>query len=408
MTDTKSLLISEGVCCLHADVRTDELFEGIWPIPDGVSLNVYVVRGQKTALIDLVRDQNSAPGQIAAGLSAAGLDFSQVDYLILNHLEPDHTGWLREFCEINPGAEIIATRKGCDLVKSFFGVSNTLRPVKDGDTLDLGGRVLTFFETPNIHWPETMMSWDADSGTLFSCDAFGSFGCLGGRVFDDEFDEKEHLFFENESLRYYSNIVSSFSGFVEKAVRKLDGLDVRCVAPSHGLVWRREPRKIIERYMKYASWAKGPAEKSVAVIWGSMYGNTEAGVRAVIEGIEAEGVPYTMRRVPNEDISWVLADAYRSSGLVLAMPTYEYAMFPPMSYVLDIFRRKHIRGKKVLRIGSWGWAVGAKKDYESAVESLRMESLEACEWAGRATEADLALLRERGRELARAVKGMPG
>lgn len=402
----KAQLLSEGVYCLHADIYTNDLFEGIWPIPKGVSLNAYVVRGAKTALIDLVRDWTGAPRQLADCLDSIGLSFSKIDYLILNHLEPDHTGWLREFRECNPGAEIIATQKGCNLIKTFYKIENGLRPVKDGDTLDLGdGKVLSFIETPNVHWPETMITWDAASGTLFTCDAFGSFGALGERVFDDEFTETEHAFFEEECLRYYTNIVSSFSVFVEKGAQKTAGLSIKCVAPSHGIVWRREPHAIIDRYLRYASWAKGPAEKSIAVIWGSMYGNTEAGVKAVIRGIEREGVPYTSRRVPDENISWVLTDAYRSSALVLAMPTYEYAMFPPMSYVLDIFRRKHLYGKKVLRIGSWGWVGGAKKDYEAAIESLKWQSIESCEWPGSPTEVDLKALEDKGTELARLVKG---
>ena len=403
----KAQLIAEGVYCLHADIYTDELFEGIWPIPQGVSLNAYIVKGEKTALIDLVRDWTGAPRQFAECLSSIGLCFSNIDYLILNHLEPDHTGWLKEFREQNPGAEILATQKGCNLINSFYKVENGLRPVKDGETLDLGaGHVLSFFETPNIHWPETMVTWDAASGTLFTCDAFGSFGALGERVFDDEFDRSEHAFFEEECLRYYANIVSSFSTFVEKAVQKVAGLEIKCVAPSHGIVWRREPKTIIDRYLRYASWAKGPAEKSIAIIWGSMYGNTRAGVDAVIRGIEREGVACTSRRVPDENISWILTDAYKSSALVLAMPTYEYAMFPPMSYVLDIFRRKHIYGKKVLRIGSWGWVGGAKKDYEAAITSLKWESVESCEWPGFPTVEDIKALEEKGAELARLVKSM--
>jgi flavorubredoxin len=267
-----------------------------------------------------------------------------------------------------------------------------------------GGKVLTFIEAPNVHWPETMVTWEPQSGTLFSCDAFGSFGALGDKVFDDEYGNAEHAFFEIETLRYYANIVSSFSTFVEKAIQKLSSLDIRCVAPSHGMVWRKNPKTIIERYARYASYAKGKAEPEIAIIWGSMYGNTKAGLDAVIRGIEAEGVPYTCRRVPDENVSWVLADVYKSSALVLAMPTYEYAMFPPMAYVLDIFRRKHLFGKKVLRIGSWGWVGGAKKEYEASIANLRWESLESVEWAGYPGPEDLALLEERGRELARAVK----
>jgi flavorubredoxin len=402
----KAHAIADNVYCLHADIETSDLFEGIWPIPQGVSLNSYLVRGEKIALIDLIRDWTGAPRQIEEALNSLGIDFSAVDYLILNHLEPDHTGWLREFRERNPRAEILATSKGINLVKSFYKIETGLRAVKDGERLDLGGgRSLTFYETPNIHWPETMVTWDSLSGTLFTCDAFGSFGALGGRVFDDEFDPGEHAFFEGETLRYYANIVSSFSSFVERAVQKLADLEIRCVAPSHGMVWRKDPRKIIDRYLKYASYAKGPAEKEIAVIWGSMYGNTRLGLDAVIRGIEAEGVPYTIHRVPDENVSWVLADVYKSSAVVIATPTYEYAMFPPIAYALDIFRRKHVTGKKVLRIGSWGWVGGAKKEYDAAMETLKWTALESLEWPGAPSEADLAALEERGRELARLVRG---
>ena len=401
----KAEAITESIFCIHADIKGIDLFEGIWPIPDGVSLNSYLVKGEKTALIDLFKDWNGAALQAEEALASIGIEFTGIDYLILNHLEPDHTGWLSTFRQRNPKAEIISTQKGINLIKSFYNIDSNVRAVKDGDVLELGGgRVLTFFETPNVHWPETMVTWDAASGTLFSCDAFGSYGALGDRVFDDQYDEKEHEFFEKETLRYYSNIVSSFSNFVEKAIQKISGLDIKCIAPSHGLVWQNNPKKIIDRYIKYASWAKGPAEKEITVIWGSMYGNTKAGVDAVVRGIDKEGVPYTMHRVPDENVSYVLASAYKSSGLVIAMPTYEYAVFPPMAYALDIFRRKHIFGKKALRIGSWGWVGGAKKEYDASLANLKWDSLDSFEWTGFPTEAEFAVLEERGRELARKVK----
>lgn len=397
--------ISESVHCLHADIDTKDLFEGIWPIPEGVSLNSYLVRGDKIALIDLVRDWIGAPTQLSDELASIGVAFKDIDYLILNHLEPDHTGWLGEFKKLNPKVQIVSTAKGIDLVKSFYKITEGLRAVKTGDTLDLGGGTeLHFVEAPNVHWPETMVTWEPRSGTLFSCDAFGSFGKLGDRVFDDQFSAKEHEFYERESLRYYANIVASFSVFVERAVKKLEGLEIRCIAPSHGIVWRKEPMKIVERYLRYAKYMNGPAEKKIAVIWGSMYGNTRTALDAVIRGIEAEGVPYSLRRVPNEDVSYVLSDAYEASGLVLAMPTYEYAMFPPMAYALDILKRKHVHGKTVLRIGSWGWVGGAKKEYEAAVADFKWTHLESVEWAGAAGPEDLAKLEERGRELSRAVK----
>ena len=401
----KTHRISDRIYALHADVRTEDLFEGIWPIPDGVSLNSYLVKGDKIALIDLVRDWGGAPAALEAGLSQAGVKLADVDYLVLNHLEPDHTGWLADYRRRNPRVKILATAKGVQLVKTFYKIAEGGEAVKDGDQLDLGaGLVLKFFETPNVHWPETMMTFEPSSGTIFSCDGFGSFGMLGDRVFDDEFSPQEHERFESECLRYYANIVASFGTFVLRAVKKLSALGIKVVAPSHGIVWRRDPTKIIERYVKYASYLEGAREKEVCVVWGSMYGNTEKGLDAVLHGLEDEGLPFTMHRVPNDDVSYILADAYKSEGILIAMPTYEYKMFPPMAYALDLFARKHVNGRSALRIGSWGWVGGAKKEYEEAIAPLKWDSLESLEWAGVPDEAELTALRERGRELARKVK----
>src|SRR5208337_3211173 len=291
----KAHKISDRIYALHADVKTEDLFEGIWPIPDGVSLNSYLVKGEKIALVDLVRDWGGAPAALEAGLSQAGLRLADVDYLVLNHLEPDHTGWLAEYRRINPKVKILATSKGVELVKSFYKVVESVEAVKTGDSLDLGaGMGLSFVEAPNVHWPETMVTFEPSTGTLFSCDAFGSFGMLGDRVFDDEFNAREHERFEVETLRYYSNIVASFGTFVKRAIDKVDALGVRVVAPSHGIVWRKDPARIIERYRKYASYMDGSREKEVCVIWGSMYGSTEKGLEAAIRGIEDEGLGFSM------------------------------------------------------------------------------------------------------------------
>lgn len=400
----KAYPISEKVHALHADILTEDLFEGLWPIPHGVSLNSYVVKGERTALIDLVRDWTNAPMMLGDQLNQIGTGISNIDYLILNHLEPDHTGWLREFKALNPKVKIYTTAKGVELVKSFYKIDDGLVAVKSGDILDLGdGVILHFIEMPNVHWPETMATYEPESGTLFSCDAFGSFGALGDRVFDDQFDAAEHCFYEKESIRYYANIVSSFGLFVKRAIEKLAPLDINVVAPSHGIIWRKNPETIITRYARYAEMLDKNRDREVCVVWGSMYGNTEKGLKAVLEGLESEGVRYVLHKVPDEDVSFALADAYRCEGIVIAMPTYEYKMFPPMSYVLELFERKHVWNRKALRIGSYGWVGGAKKDYDAKVAPLKWESVESLEWAGSPDDATLSALKDRGVQLARLV-----
>jgi flavorubredoxin len=402
----KAAKIADSVYCIHADLNNVPLFEGIWSLSSGVSINSYVVKGEKIALIDLVEDAADAPAQYESALASFGCAFESVDYLILNHLEPDHTGYLKEFRARNPNAIILSTQKGVKLIESFYGISNGVRAVESGDVIDLGGKKLVFYETPNIHWPETMMTWQPETGTLFSCDGFGSFGAPGDRIFDSEFSQAEHETFEKESLRYYANVIASFSAALLTAIKKLTDLGilekVACVAPSHGIVWQQNPKTIIDRYIRYASYAKNP-EKEIAVIWSSMYGNTKRGLDEVIRGIEAEGVPFSMFRVPDDHVSFVLPAAYKSAGLVIAMPTYEYAMFPPMAWTLDIFKRKHITGKTVLRIGSWGWVGGAKREYDALLGDLQWKSLESVEWAGTPLSDVKELLNQRGRELAKAV-----
>lgn len=397
--------IANSVYAIHANIKTATRFEGIWTIPNGVTINSYLVRGEKTVLIDLAKDWAGSISQFESQLASVDSSFESIDYLVLNHLEPDHTAFLLELRRRNPKAQIISTSKGIAMVRNFFKITEGLREVKTGDTLNLGdGRVIEFFETPNIHWPETMMTFDRKDGILFSCDGFGSFGTLGDRIFDDEFTEEEHVFFEKETLRYYSNIVASFSPFVIKALAKLSDLAVKVVAPSHGMVWRKNPSEILNRYARYAGYNTGAAqEKEICIIWGSMYGYTRAGLQAVIDGIEELKVPYTIHQVPDTDASFVLADAYKAAGIVIAMPTYEYKMFPPMAHILDLFSRKHFTGKKALRVGSWGWVGGAKKEYETCISSLSWDSVESVEWQGVATQEDLGLLKERGKILAQKV-----
>jgi flavorubredoxin len=359
-------------------------------------------------MIDLVRDWNDAPQAIEKQLDSIGLRFQDIDYLIMNHLEPDHTGWLRGLVQRNPRVKILTSKKGKEMTKNFYGMDDNVDVVGSGDSLDLGGKQLVFEEAPNVHWPETMVSYDPDTGVLFSCDAFGSFGKLGNSVFDDEISAEEHEFFERESLRYYANIVASFSVFVQRAIKKLAGLTINVIGPSHGIIWRENPGTIIDRYQLYASYMNGPAEPEVTVVWGSMYGNTQAMLNSVVQGIRSQKVPVHVHRVPNEDVSYPLASAWKSAGMVIGMPTYEYKMFPPMAYVLDVFERKHVWNKKAFRFGSFGWSGGAQKEFDTKTEKLKWDFMEPVEFQGMPEEADLAIARERGSDLAKAVKQMAG
>lgn len=395
--------LTSGVYRVSAKVGTRDLFEGIWPIPNGVMLNTYIVQGTvKTALIDLVKDWDGALKAVDEQLSDLALEDAGVDYLILNHMEPDHTGAMNAFVKKYPDAEILCSEKAVPLVKSFYKIEKNVRAVKDGETVDLGGKTLKFIMTPNIHWPETMMTCAEEDQILFSCDAFGSFGRYEN-CFDDELTEAEKELILGETERYYANIVSSFSSFVIRGIAKLAGCPLSMVAPSHGVVWRKEPQKIIDWYLRLAKYSQGPREKEVTLVWSSMYGNTAALVPSIVAGLESEHVLVHVIEIPKVHESFVLEKAWRSEGLIVGMPTYEYKMFPPMYHVLDILERSHVTGRKAMRFGSFGWSGGAQKQFTEFVESMKLDVIGCVEYQGAPTEEDKQKAYDMAKSLARAV-----
>ena len=401
----KAKKITDGIYCLPVNLESYQLFEGMWPMPNGISINSYIVQGEKTALIDLIEDISDKPADFESELKSIPVEPKDIDYLIINHMEPDHTSWLPEFHKKNPAIEIFLTTKAAAMLKSFCGIEKNVHIVKDGDNLDLGGgKILTFYETPNIHWPETMMTFEQSSGILFSCDAFGSYGTLNDVFFDDQLSTQQHDFFINEALRYYANIVSSFSTFVTKGIQRLKDLKINIIAPSHGIIWRENPQAIIDSYSRFAAYQNGPAEAEITVIWSSMYGNTEKLVNNIVQGVRSEGLPVHVHRVPDEHVGAILTSAWKSAGLIIGMPTYEYEMFPPMAWVLDMFRRKKVWNKKVLRFGSAGWSGGAQRELDSLTEKLKWEFIDPIEWKGAPTQAELDLAMNQSRALAQLVK----
>ncbi len=402
----KTTVVTDGIFRLSANVD-DILFESIWPIPNGVSMNSYIVKGKKAAIVDGVCDWDGVPETLYEQLEQMKIDINDIDYVIMNHLEPDHSGWFRSFLELKPDVTVVASAKGADLVKYFYEYEGPVQTVKTGDTLDLGdGRVLLFAEIPNVHWPETIATYDQKSKTLMPCDAFGSFGSVGEKMYDDQLEPSDFDFYEVEAERYYANIVGPFSVFVERAIAALADIEIDIIAPGHGIVWRKDPGKIINDYIRYASYAKGPAKTDVTVLYSSMYGMSEMGVKPVVEGLESEGVKVHTHKIPETDWSYALASVWQSSGVVVCTPTYEYKMFPPMAALLEEVGRKKALNRKAFRFGSFGWSGGAQKELDEIMERNRLgwDFLEPVEFRGKPRQEHLDLIRQRGKELAIEVK----
>jgi flavorubredoxin len=379
--------------------RTIDLFEGLWPMTEaGVSYNSYLINDKKKALIDLAKDTKADDfiSQIEGVIPV-----SHVDYIIMNHLEPDHSGLIRTIRRMAPNAEIIGSKKTKKLLGEFFGITDNVRAVEDGEELSLGKTTLTFFSAPFLHWPETMVSYETSHKILFPCDAFGGYGAIRGALFDDEC--RNLAFYEKEALRYYVNIVANFSGRVLAAISKLKDVPIDVIAPSHGLIWRGNPGHIVELYQKWAEYAKQKSKPGVTIVYGSMYGNTEKVMNAVAQGISEAGLPVNIFDAARQHVSYILPSLWTQQGVVIGAPTYEVSLFPPVADVLHMAGRKHIKDKTAAFFGSHGWSGGALKETKQIIEPLKWTLDDSFEWVGVPGRDELRKAEEFGKHFAEKI-----
>lgn len=392
--------IKPDVYWIGVNDRTTDLFEGLWPITkEGVSYNSYLIDDEKKAIIDLTK---SIKADEYLDQIDEVTDISKIDYVVVNHMEPDHSGLIRTLRRIAPQVIFLGSAKTKDMLESFFSIRENVRVVNDGDTLSLGKRTLKFFSTPFLHWPETMTTYEVSHRILFPCDAFGGYGAIRGAIFDDEC--KDFDFYEKESLRYYVNIVANFSARVLGAIEKLADLPIDVIAPSHGLIWRKNPSLIVNLYKKWAEYAAGKTEPGITLIYGSMYGFTESMMNSVAQGITRKDVPLEIFDASRTHVSYILPSLWTKVGVMIGAPTYEASLFPPVEEVLNMAARKHIKNKKVAYFGSYGWSGGARKNLEKIIEPLKWELADALEFKGHPTEEELKKGEEFGKHFAELIK----
>ena len=392
--------IKPDVFWIGVNDRTTDLFEGLWPITkEGVSYNSYLIDDEKKAIIDLTK---SFKGDEYLDQIDGVTDISKIDYIVVNHMEPDHSGLLRTLRRIAPQVTILGSAKTKDMLETFFSIKENVQVVNDGDTLSLGKRTLEFLLTPFIHWPETMMTYEVSHRILFPCDAFGGYGAIRGGIFDDEC--KQFDFYKKEALRYYVNIVANYSARVLRAIEKLADLPVDVIAPSHGLIWRKNPSLIVSLYKKWAEYATGKTEPGITLVYGSMYGFTEFMMNAVAQGISREGLPLEIFDASRTHVSYILPSLWTKRGVMIGAPTYEVSLFPPVGEVLNMAAHKHIRNKKVAYFGSYGWSGGARRNLEKIIEPLKWDLVDTLEFGGSPTEEELKKGEEFGRRFATLVR----
>lgn len=392
--------VRPGIYWIGVNDRTTDLFEGLWPITrEGVSYNAYVVNDEKKALIDLAKDikLDDLLDQISQVT-----DPTRLDYIVVNHMEPDHTGVLRTLHRLAPQATLLGSKKALELLATYYHITDNVKAVADGETLSLGAHTLQFFATPFVHWPETIMTYEVSQQVLFSCDGFGGYGALPGAIFDDQYPDL--AYYEREALRYYVNIVSLYPKPVLKALDRLKDVPIQVVAPSHGLVWRKEPCRIFDLYRKWAEYATAPGDPGVTLLYGTMYGNTEQMVEAVAQGVSRAGVPVEVFDVRHVHPSYILPYLYTRRGVLIGAPTYEGGMFPPMLDVLHAAEHKRIFNRKAAYFGSYGWSGGARRDFAALAEALRWAVVESWEFPGGPTPEALQKGEELGFRFAEVLK----
>ena len=359
--------ITDDLTWLGANDRRLALFESAYPIPEGISYNAYLLSDEKTVLLDTA-DKAVAP-RFLENLAHA-LGGRPLDYLVVNHMEPDHTATLEDVLLRHPETKVVLNQKTLSMVKQFFDFDIDARAilVKEGDTLATGRHTLTFVMAPMVHWPEVMVTYDMTDKTLFSADAFGTFGALNGSLFADEVDFERDLL--SSARRYYTNIVGKYGTQVMALLNKVSSLEIKTICPLHGPIWRENIDCFIEKYQKWATWQ--PEEKGVVIAYASVYGHTENAADIVANALSERGVRnIVMYDVSVTDPSYVLADCFRYSHLVFAAPTYNSGLFTTMDTLLRELSAHGLRERTVALIENGTWAPQSGKHMRAILDEMK-------------------------------------
>ncbi|MFQ9724226.1 MAG: FprA family A-type flavoprotein [[Clostridium] innocuum] len=327
------------------------LFENIHPIPSGVSYNSYLLLDKKTVLFDTV--DWDACRQFLENVEHV-LDGRDLDYLVINHMEPDHGASIEEILLRYPKVKIISTEKSFLLMHQFgFQVDGRTEEVKEGDTKCFGKHTITFVEAPMVHWPEAMVSFDVTNGVLFSADAFGSFGALDGKLFNDEVDfDRDWL---DDARRYYTNIVGKYGPHVQALLKKAGTIDIKVICPLHGPVWRNDFGYLLDKYDKWSRYE--PEETGVLIAYASMYGNTESAAQVLAAKLVEKGVKnVVVHDVSNTHVSYLISDAFKYSHIVLASVTYNLGIYPVMHDFLMHMKALNMQKRTIGIIENGSWA----------------------------------------------------
>jgi len=358
--------VTSDLTWVGADDRRLSCFEGVYGVPDGVSYNSYLLQDEKTVLFDTC---DKAVFEVFLENVDYALEGRKLDYLVIDHMEPDHAATVELLVRRHPEVKIVCNAKIQKMLTQFFDYdfSSAILLVKEGDTLSTGRHELTFVMAPMVHWPEVMFTFDKTDGILFSADAFGTFGALNGRLFADETD-----FFNDdldEARRYYTNIVGKYGQQVQMALKKAAGLDIKLVCPLHGYVWRKDFGGYLEKYRLWSTYE--PEEKGVLIAYASVYGHTANAVNILACKLCDRGVKVKMYDTSVTPASYILSDAFKFSHLVFASTTYNNGIFVNMEDLLHDIVNHNLQNRKVAIVENGSWAPASGKLMREEISKMK-------------------------------------
>lgn len=359
--------ITEDIIWVGCDDRRTALFENLFPIPRGVSYNSYLILDEKVTVMDTV--DASVTAQYLDNLTYA-LAGRSVDYLVIQHMEPDHCANIEELMKRYPQMKVVGNTKTIQMIQQFYAIDtdNRVVLVKEGDTLSIGKHTLHFVMAPMVHWPEVMVSYEETTKILFAADAFGTFGALNGGLFDDEVElDAEWV---KDARRYYSNIVGKYGMQVQALLKKAAAFDIQMICSLHGPIWRE---KISWVMGKYDLWSRyEPEDRAVAIFYGSIYGHTEQAVNALACALAEKGVKKIKAYdVSTTHVSELIAECFRCSHIVLASPTYNGGIYPPMENLLTDMKALAVQKRTVAVMDNGTWAPTAGKQMVKCLEEMK-------------------------------------
>ena len=357
--------VAKDIYYVGVNDRHKALFENLWPLPGGVSYNSYLIVDDKTVLVDTV---DICYSDLFFKRVAKLLNGRKLDYLVVDHMEPDHAGSIRLLRQIYPDVKIIGNKQTFGMLAGYHGITDGLHEVKEGDTLDLGHHKLSFYMAPMVHWPEVMVTYEETEKVLFSADAFGTFGTLDGGVLDTDMDTDR---FWSEMTRYYANIVGKYGGPVQRALKKLSGLDIQTICSTHGPVWTRQSGDVIALYDRLSRYE---GLDGVTIVYGSMYGHTEQMAEDIATALSDGGVRHiAMHNVSKSHGSYILRDVFNYRGLIVGCPTYSGQLYPEVEMVLSEIKLREVKDRLFSYFGSFTWAGAAVKHLAAYAEAMKWE-----------------------------------